>query len=138
MSTTGKINSKKLLWAAPLTGVIAAAINAVLFFIGSSAGIINCAVIIPNANQPIMLLPVIMGSFIPTILAALVLAVLNAFLSNAWRVFTIVSAVLLLLSFSSPFMNIPGIPVGMGIWLNIMHVVVAGCVVYFFGRFAKD
>lgn len=138
MSTTVKIISKKLLWVAPVTGAIAAVINALLFFIGLSIGIISNSVIIPNANQPLTLAPTMIASFVPTILAALVLAILNAFLSNAWRVFTIVAAILLLLTFANPFMGIPGIPVGMGIWLNVMHVVVAGCVVYFFGRFAKE
>jgi len=41
------------------------------------------------------------------------------------------------LSFSNPFLAFPNLPVGMGIWLSLMHVVVAGSVWYFFSRYTK-
>jgi hypothetical protein len=80
---------------------------------------------------------VIASSIIPSIIAGLVLAGLNYFLSKPWRVFTIIAAVLLVVTFANPFMGIPGIPLGMGIWLNVMHVVVAGSVLYCFNRFTR-
>ena len=138
MVNAEKINAKKLWSAAPLAGAIAAVVNSVLFFIGSAVGLIDSSVIIPGANAPLTVIPIIASSFIPSLLAGLVLAVLNYFLSKPWRVFTIVAAVLLVLSFANPFMGIPGVPVGMGLWLNLMHIVVAGSVVHFFGRFTRS
>jgi hypothetical protein len=86
-------------------------------------------------NTPITIVPVIMSSIMPSLVAGLVLGVMNYFLNKPFKVFRIVALVLLILSFANPFMGIPGIPLVMGIWLNVMHVVVAGVVVYCFGRF---
>lgn len=135
MSSIEKIAAKKLLWVAPLAGAIAAGINSVLFLIGSAIGLIDAAVLVPGMNTPITIAPVMMSSFIPSLIAGLVLGVMNYFLNKPFKVFRVVALVLLILSFANPFMGIPGIPVGMGLWLNLMHVVVAGTVVYCFGRF---
>ncbi len=135
MSSIEKIAAKKLLWAAPLAGAIAAGINSILFLIGSAIGLVDESVLVPGMNTPITIGPVIMSSFIPSLVAGLVLGVMNYFLNKPFKVFRIVALVLLILSFANPFMGIPGIPLGMGIWLNVMHVVVAGTVVYCFGRF---
>lgn len=137
MGNVEKIVAKKLLWAAPLAGAIAAVINTVLFFIGTSSGLIDSSILIPGANAPLTVVPVIASSIIPSIVAGLVLAGLNYFLNKPWRVFTIVAGVLLVLTFANPFMGIPGIPLGMGIWLNVMHVMVAGSVLYCFNRFTR-
>lgn len=137
MGNVEKIVAKKLLWAAPLAGAIAAVINTVLFFIGTSSGLIDSSILIPGANAPLTVVPMIASSIIPSIVAGLVLAGLNYFLNKPWRVFTIVAGVLLVLTFANPFMGIPGIPLGMGIWLNVMHVMVAGSVLYCFNRFTR-
>lgn len=134
MSTT-KIASKKLLTVAPITAIAAAVINAVLFFIGKATGLLSDAVLIQPANEPISLIPVIISSIIPTLLSGGVLALLNRFVSAPLRVFNIIAVVLLVLSFINPFAAIPNVPIGMGVWLNVMHVVVAGAVVYAFNRF---
>ena len=135
MSSIEKITAKKLLWAAPLAGAIAAGINSVLFLIGSAIGLIDAAVLVPGLNGPITIGPIIMSSVVPSLIAGLVLGGMNYFLNKPFKVFRIVALVLVVLSFANPFMGIPGIPLGMGIWLNVMHVVVAGTVVYCFGRF---
>ncbi len=135
MSSIEKIAAKKLLWVAPLAGAIAAAINSVLFLIGSAIGLMDASVLVPGMDTPITIVPVIMSSIIPSLIAGLVLGVMNYFLNKPFKVFRIVALVLLILTFANPFMGIPGIPLGMGIWLNVMHVVVAGAVVYCFGRF---
>lgn len=137
MSSIEKIAAKKLLWVAPLAGAIAAGINSVLFLIGSAIGLMDESVLVPGMNTPITIAPVIMSSIIPSLIAGLVLGVMNYFLNKPFKVFRIVALVLLILTFANPFMGIPGIPLGMGIWLNVMHVVVAGVVVYCFGRFTS-
>lgn len=134
-----KINAAALLKVAPLAGLAAAAVNAVLFFIGDAIGLNDKTVGIPSPEgiEPIGLLPVLMSSFIPTLIAAAVLALLNRFTANPLRIFGIVTIVLLTLSMVNPFMGIPNIPVSMGIWLNLMHVVVAGIAWYGFSRYTK-
>jgi hypothetical protein len=134
MSTT-KIASTRLLTVAPLAALAAVAVNAILFFIGKGTGLLSDSVLIQPANQPLSLIPVIISSILPTLLAGAVLALLNRFVSAPLRIFNIIAVVLLVLSFISPFASIPNVPIGMGVWLNVMHVVVAGAVVFAFNRF---
>ncbi len=134
MSTT-KIASARLLTVAPLAALAAVAVNAILFFIGKATGLLSDSVLIQPANQPLSLIPVIISSILPTLLTGAVLALLNRFLSAPLRIFNIIAVALLVLSFISPFASIPNVPIGMGVWLNVMHVVVAGAVVFAFNRF---
>ncbi len=92
-----KINTSSLLKVAPLAALASAAINAVLYFIGDATGLMDKAIGIPGpdgALQPITLLPVIMSSIIPTLIAAGVLALLNRFTDNPIRIYGIVTIVL--------------------------------------------
>jgi hypothetical protein len=136
-----KINTSALLKVAPLAAAVAAIINAVLFFIGDATGIMDKNVGIPGPDgsvQAITLVPVIMSSIIPTLVAAGVLMMLNRFTANPMRIFGIVTIVILVVSMGNPFMGIPGISTGMGIWLDLMHVVVAGVAWYAFSRYTKS
>lgn len=134
--STSALKPKRLLWAAPLAGMAAALLNALLFQVFSVAGIISEQIVIPGQG-PITLLPVIISSFIPSLLAGLVLALLGRFSRQPFKIFRILALVLVVLSFLNPFLGIPGITLSMGIALNIMHVVVAASDVYVFERFAK-
>lgn len=134
--TTTSVNTRKLLTVAPLAGLIAAAINAVLFYVGTATGAIPANLIIPNAGQPLSIIPVIVASFVPAIAAGLLLALINRFTKQPLRIFNIIAIILLVFSFSSPF-SIPNVPVGMIVILNLMHVVVAGAVLLMFNRLAS-
>lgn len=127
--------TQKLLYLAPIAGSIAALLNAVLFFIGASMGAVPATVRIPDANgQPLTLVPVLISSVMPALVAGLVLFLLIRFTKKPLRIFNSVAAVVLLLSFASPF-TIPNITTGMIVLLELMHVVVAGSVVYVFNRY---
>jgi Family of unknown function (DUF6069) len=129
-----KVNSSSLIQYAPLAGISAAVINVILYYIGVSVGWIDTTVLVAGANQPVTVVAVIISSILPTILAAVVLAIMNRFLSNSWGIFKVLAIVLLVLSFVNPFLGIPTAPLMMAIWLNVMHVTVAGAVLYFFGK----
>lgn len=135
-ATIPPINARKLLSLAPLAGLIAAVLNAILFLIGSSTGAIPADFIIPNAGQPLTLVPVLVASFVPAIAGGLVLALLNRFTKRPLRIFTIITLLILVLSFMSP-LSIPGAPVGMIVILELMHVVVVGVVLIAFNRLAN-
>jgi len=134
--TTTSVNTRKLLTLAPLAGLIAAAINAVLFYIGTATGAIPANLIIPNAGQPLSIVPVIVASFMPTIVAGLLLALLNRFTKQPLRIFNIIAIIVFVLAFFSPF-SIPGAPVGMIVILELMHVVVTGVVLVAFNQYAN-
>ncbi len=135
-----KINAASLLKVAPLAALASAAINAVLYFIGDATGLMDKSVGIPGPDgsiQAITLLPVIMSSIIPTLVAAAVLALINRFADNPLRIFGIVTIVIFVVTLANPFLGIPNVPMGMAIWLNLMHAVVAGVAWYAFSRYTK-
>ena len=118
-----------------LAGVVAAVINAALFFVGSYTGAIPSNLIIPNAGQPLTIVPVLVSSFLPAVVAGLLLALLNRFTKRPLRIFTIIALAILAFSFISPF-SIPGVPIAMIVILELMHMVVVGAVLLAFNRFA--
>ena len=123
-----------LLRVAPLTGLTAAAVNAGIYFVAHGLGLIPAAVLVNG--QPLTVVPVIISSILPVLVAAGVFALLGRFTKNPVRIFTILAGVLLIASFVNPYVAIPGVPPAMAIVLNLMHVVVAGLVVYSFRRYA--
>jgi len=75
-------------------------------------------------------------SFVPAIFAGLLLAILARFSRRPGRVFVAISAVVLVISFATPF-GIEGAPLGIILALEIMHVVAAVAIVYVLSRFAR-
>ena len=125
---TEEIILGRLWWASLLAGVGAAAINAVIYVIASAAGAIPATVLVPGLNLPVTVVPVVLNSFVPAILAAIFLALLQRFARRPIRLFRIVAAVLLVLSFANPF-TIPGAPIAMILVLDLMHIVAAATIV---------
>ena len=120
---TEQIDGRRLLWAGPLTATIAAAANAVVYFIARAVGTLSDTVVVPGANQPITLAPVVSFSFLQVLLAAVVLAVIARFAQRPVRTFRIVATVVLLLSFLQPPLLITGAPVSFILTLELMHIV---------------
>lgn len=129
-----RVVAANLLWAAPLAGITAAVLNAMLFFAADSLGLIVSTALVQG--QPLTVVPVLISSIMPAVVAGLVYALLGRFTRRPWPIFRTVSVVLVVLSFANPFLGIPGITVPMGIALNLMHLVVAGAVLYFFRKYA--
>ncbi len=133
-ATAPRVVASALLRVAPLTGFVAAALNTVIFFTAKALGLLPDTALIQG--QPLTVVPVIISSILPVLVAAGVFALLGRFTRQPVRIFTILAFVLLLASFLNPFMGIPGVTIPMGLVLNLMHVVVAGLVVYAFRRYA--
>jgi hypothetical protein len=136
-----KINTASLLKAAPIAALIAAAANAVLYFVGNSTGLMDPAVGVPRpdgGSDPITLTPVLISSVLPVFVAAGLLALLNRFSAQPLRVFGIIALAFLIFSLSGPFMTLPAAPLGMQVWLCLMHVVVAAAVWYAFKRYTEQ
>ena len=130
---TTSVNTRKLITGAPLAGVIAAAINAVLFYTGSAMGTIPTDFVFPNTGQPLTIVPVLIFSFMPAIAGGLLLAVLNRFTKRPLRIFTIIALAILAVSFVGPI-SIPNAPPGLSVILELMHVVVVSVVLTAFNR----
>ena len=125
---TERIDLGRLWWASLLAGLGAVVANVLVYFIVSAAGAIPSSVLIPGLNQPITVVLVIINSFIPALLAGVLLALLNRFTRRPVRSFRIIAAVLLVISFVNP-LTIPGAPLTMILALDLMHVIAAAIIV---------
>lgn len=83
------------------------------------------------------IVPIIISSIVPTLIATLVFFLLEKFTKNGFKIFRIIALVLMALSFVNPFMGIQDVTMGYAIVLNIMHVVVVCALLYFIGKSVK-
>jgi hypothetical protein len=132
-----KLSFKQSITAGALAAASAAIVNAILFFIFHAVGVITDDIMV-QPNMPMTVVPVIISSILPTIIASLVFFLIEKYSQNGFKIFTIVSIILLLLSFANPFMAIPGVTVPYGIALNLMHVVVVAALLFFINRTKKN
>ena len=126
---TTKLNFKQIFIAGVMASIASLVINAILFFVFHSTGVISDSVFV-QPNQPLTITPVLMASIVPTLIAACVFFLFERFTNNGFKIFSIVAIVLLLLSIASPFMAIQGIALGYSIVLSIMHIVVVLSLLY--------
>ncbi len=127
---SNQVSTKQILVAGAIAGVVSAVINAILFFVFHSAGIISDAIFV-QPNQALTIVPVIVSSIIPSILGACVFLLLKKFTQNSFKLFSILAVVLTVLSFASPFMAVPNMPILYGSVLDVMHIVVVGSLLFF-------
>lgn len=81
--------------------------------------------------------PVLISSIMPPIIGSMVFFLFEKYTGNGFRIFSVVSVVLLVLSFANPFLGIPGVPLTYAIALDFMHVVVASSLLLFISRARK-
>jgi hypothetical protein len=112
-----------------MAGLAAAIMNSALFYAFKNLGAINDTVqIMPG--EPLGVHNAIISSIISSLIASIVYFVIAIFARDAFRIFQRTAWIMLLLSFFSPFIFIPEVPVGYAISLNIMHIVVAAAIIY--------
>ncbi len=132
-----KLSFKKSITAGALAAVAAAAVNVLLFFVLKAAGVFVDTIFL-QPNQPLTVLAVLIASIVPTLIASVVFFLIEKFTNNGFKIFTIVSVVLLLLSFMNPFMGIPNVTISFALGLNLMHVVVVLALLIFIGKAHKQ
>jgi hypothetical protein len=110
-------------------GIVAAIINAVLFFV---VGIPADQVVDRGngATETIGLMNVVMGSIIPTVIAGIVFAVIAKFVPKPFLVFNIIALLVFIFTFFGPLNSIPKASNSTLILLEVMHVVVGCAVLY--------
>jgi hypothetical protein len=106
-----------------LAGLAAALANTLIYYAASGLGFIPQSVLIssPGGEAPLTVAPVAISSFAGAAGAAAVFAIIGLFSRRPVRLFRIVAAVVLALSFATP-LTIPGAPVAMILSLEVMHV----------------
>lgn len=109
--------------------VVAAVVNAVLYFVGAALGWFPDTVLSP-AGMPITVVPVVVSTVLALIVATIVYSILNRFTGNPNRWFTIIAIVVLVLSAASP-LTLAGAPTMMIVLLEAMHLVAGIAAIYF-------
>lgn len=132
-----KLNFKQALMAGFTTAAVSAIINALLFFIFRATGLITDDIFI-QPNQPMTVVPVIMASIIPALIASLVFSLFEKYTQNGFRIFSIVTIILMVLSLAGPFTGIPDVTTKYALSLSLMHFVVPLSLLYFIGRSKKS
>lgn len=123
------ITLKSTLIKSVLAGLASAIMNSILFFAFKNLGAINDSVqIMPG--EPLGVHNAIISSMISSLFAGIVYFLISLIAREAFRIFQRIAWIMLLLSFFSPFLFIPDVPVGFAISLNIMHIVVAAAILY--------
>ncbi|MFA9212600.1 MAG: DUF6069 family protein [Candidatus Methylacidiphilales bacterium] len=128
-----KVNFKQSIKAGATAAVVASAINAVLFFVFQASGILVDSVFV-QPNQPLTIVPVIISSVLPTLIASMVFFLIEKYTDAGFKIFTIIAIVLGLFSLSSPFMAIANVPTDYAIVLDVMHVTVVVALLFFINK----
>ena len=131
-----KLNFTQSIKAGAFAAITAAVINALLFFVFHSAGVLVDTIFI-QPETTLTIVPVLFSSILPSLVASIVFFLFEKYSANGFKFFSIVAVVLLLLSFINPFVGIKDVTIGYAIVLNVMHVVVAAAVLYFINKAKK-
>lgn len=128
-----KLNFKQIITAGAMAAGVSVVINAILFYVFKAAGVFTDDIFI-QPNQPLTIVPIILSSVMPSIVGACIFFLFEKFSNNGFKIFSIVSIVLMVLSFVNPFVGIKDVTVAYGVVLDVMHVVVAMSLLYFIKR----
>lgn len=110
-----------------LAAFVAAIANAVVYLVAVAAGAMPQDIVV-NGQGPITLPVVATMSVFGAVAGTAVYALIGRFAQRPVRVFRVVAAVVLVLSFVTPF-TISGAPVSMILALELMHVFAAAVIV---------
>jgi hypothetical protein len=126
ISQSDRLSLGRLLRAGAIAAAGAIVANVIFFLILSALGV---TITLPaEMGGQLTVAPVIISTLVGAIGATAVLAALIRFTSNPARLFLIISAVFLVLSFGGPISN-PGIDGTGKILLNVMHIIAAAVIV---------
>jgi Family of unknown function (DUF6069) len=128
-----KLSFNAILMAGLKAAGVSIILNAVLFYTFHAAGVLTDDIMI-QPGQPLTIVPVLMSSLVPSLIGACVYFLFDKFSKNGWRNFRILALVLFVVTLANPFMGIPGVTTSYAVVLDLMHVVVAGALVYFLSK----
>ena len=93
-----KLSFKQSITAGLMAAGVAVVLNTILFYVLHAAGVFVDTIFL-QPNQPLTIVPIIISSIAPTLIASMVFFLIEKYSDNGFKIFRIVSIVLLLLSF---------------------------------------
>ena len=133
---TEKLSFKTIFMIGLKAGIVSIVINAILFYVFHAAGVLTDDIMI-QPGQPLTVVPVLISSLVPSLIGACIYFLFEKFSKNGWRNFRILALILFVLTLANPFMGIPGVTMGYATVLDLMHVLVAGSLMYFLNSIQK-
>lgn len=127
---TSKVTFVQAIKTGLVTSAVASVVNAAIFFIFHASGVLRDDIFV-QPGQPLTVVPVILSSTLPTLLACIVFFLLDKITSNGFKIFRVIMIVFGLLSLAAPFTGVPGVTTGYALVLEAMHVVVIVALLYF-------
>jgi hypothetical protein len=123
-----QVSVRKLVWAAPLAGLLAALGNLAVYGLARAGLSLPLAMpaMGPTPAGPLLVAPVILASFVPALFAGGLLALLARLSARPVRTFQIIAGVALVLSLGAP-LTLP-VDTATRLVLLVMHLV-AGLVI---------
>lgn len=125
--TVKAVSYRRLLRGALLAAAAATLLNTALYFVGRIVGAFPPTLLV--RGEPFSVVAVVLFSFFPVLIAALVFALLARFAPRPKRIFYIIAAAVFALMFLTPF-SIPAAPTLTIVTLELTHVVVAVAAVW--------
>lgn len=129
-----RVQFSEILKIGAFTALASTGVNALIYIAAKSVDWIPETIIIPEAGEPITLLPVVAATIVAVLGATLGYYGLAFVIRNAtWhrRLYTILAIALTIASFYTP-LRIPNAPLRMIMSLELMHIVVAVAILTFF------
>jgi hypothetical protein len=120
----------KFVQAGLIGGAIAAVINIILFFIGQAVNG-GPLIVTPPGQSGVQAIPwfmVILMSILPGVIAGALYGILNRFTARPTPIFLVIAAVVFVFMFFNPISSAQGTTAIL--FLEVMHVVVAGFVIW--------
>lgn len=124
-----QVDFKRVWQVGLISAAVAAVANGLIFIIGDALGAFPATLVIPNANQPLTLVPVILISVFAALAGTGVFALLARFTRRPVRLFRFIALGVFLLMLVPPF-SVPGAGGLFVALLLAMHVVEAGVVTW--------
>ena len=132
-----KVNLKQSLTAGTMAAGVAVVINAILFYAFHGAGILADDIFV-QPNQPLTIVPIIMSSIVPILIAAILFFLLEKYTSNGLKIFNIVATILFVIFLIMPFTGIKGVTISYALVLELMHLVVFLPLMFFIRKAVKS
>lgn len=124
-----RVHLRRLFRNALVAALLGALANALLYYVSAALGAFPQDVLVPRANAPFSVFPVVSLTVLAVFGAALMFYLVSLASPRPKRIFWIVAALVFALMFFTPF-SIPGAPVGMITVLELMHVVAAAAALW--------
>lgn len=124
-----KVHLRRLFRDALIAALLGALANALLYYVSAALGAFPQSVLVPRANAPFSVFPVVSLTIVAVFGAAFMFYLVALAVPRPKRIFWVVAALVFVLMFFTPF-SLPGAPVGMIVVLELMHVVAAAAALW--------